>query len=70
MHADATDLSAFASRGGKTILFHGVSNSVRSVHYTPLWYKAVPRKEKGLGIKARDLSAIKGAHKHKVNDRG
>ncbi|MBC2651626.1 tannase/feruloyl esterase family alpha/beta hydrolase [Novosphingobium flavum] len=47
MHADATDLSAFTRRGGKIILFHGVSDPVFSILDSLRWLKAVDRRERG-----------------------
>ena len=47
MHADATDLSAFTRRGGKIILFHGVSDPVFSILDTLRWLKAVDRRAQG-----------------------
>jgi feruloyl esterase len=47
MHADATDLDPFTRRGGKIILFHGVSDPVFSILDTMRWLDAVNKREKG-----------------------
>jgi hypothetical protein len=47
MHADATNLAPFVKRGGKIILFHGVSDPVFSILDTMRWLDAVNRHEHG-----------------------
>lgn len=47
MHADATNLDPFTRRGGKIILFHGVSDPVFSILDTMRWLDAVNKREKG-----------------------
>ena len=60
MHADATDLSAFTRRGGKIILFHGVSDPVFSVLDTICWLQAVDRREHGASARFLTFYAVPG----------
>ncbi len=60
MHADATDLSAFTKRGGKIILFHGVSDPVFSIKDTLKWLGAVDRREKGRSARFIRFYAVPG----------
>jgi feruloyl esterase len=60
MHADATDLSAFTRRGGKIILFHGVSDPVFSVLDTIRWLQAVDRREHGTSARFLTFYAVPG----------
>jgi feruloyl esterase len=47
MNADAVDLSAFSGRGGKMLVFHGVSDPVFSINDTIAWWNAVDAVERG-----------------------
>jgi hypothetical protein len=60
MHADATDLSSFTKRGGKIILFHGVSDPVFSVLDTVRWLDAVNKREKGKAARFVKFYAVPG----------
>ncbi|NKJ42333.1 tannase/feruloyl esterase family alpha/beta hydrolase [Novosphingobium sp. SG720] len=60
MHADATDLSPFYRRGGKIILFHGVSDPVFSVLDTIRWLAAVDRHEHGKSARFIRFYAVPG----------
>lgn len=60
MHADATDLSPFTKRGGKIILFHGVSDPVFSVLDTLRWMDAVNKREKGQAGRFMQFYAVPG----------
>ena len=60
IHADATDLSAFTARGGKIIMFHGVSDPVFSVNDTLRWLDAVNRREKGKAGRFIKFYAVPG----------
>lgn len=60
MHADATDLSPFYRRGGKIIVFHGVSDPVFSVLDTIRWLSAVDRHEHGNSARFIRFYAVPG----------
>lgn len=60
MHADATDLSPFTRRGGKIILFHGVSDPVFSINDTLRWLGAVDRRAKGKAARFITFYAVPG----------
>ena len=45
--AHSADLSAFAARGGKLIVPHGVADPVFSIHDTLAWWQEVDRKARG-----------------------
>ena len=60
MHADATDLSAFTARGGKIIIFQGVSDPVFSINDTLRWLGAVDRREKGKAGRFVKFYAVPG----------
>jgi len=60
MHADATDLSPFTRRGGKIILFHGVSDPVFSVLDTIRWLDTVNKREKGKAGRFVQFYAVPG----------
>ena len=60
IHADATNLDAFTKRGGKIILFHGVSDPVFSVLDTMRWLDAVNRREKGKAGRFVQFYAVPG----------
>ncbi|HSI19208.1 MAG TPA: tannase/feruloyl esterase family alpha/beta hydrolase [Sphingomonas sp.] len=60
IHADATDLSAFTARGGKIIIFHGVSDPVFSIKDTLRWLDAVNRREKGRAGRFVKFYAVPG----------
>jgi len=60
MHADATDLSPFTSRGGKIIIFHGVSDPVFSIKDTLRWLDAVNRHEQGKADRFIRFYAVPG----------
>ncbi|WDF74639.1 tannase/feruloyl esterase family alpha/beta hydrolase [Novosphingobium sp. KACC 22771] len=60
IHADATDLSPFTRRGGKIIMFHGVSDPVFSVLDTLRWLDAVNKREKGKAGRFVQFYAVPG----------
>lgn len=60
MHADATDLSRFTSRGGKMLIYHGVSDPVFSIDDTIRWVEAVDRRENGKADRFLRLYAVPG----------
>lgn len=60
MHADATDLSPFTRRGGKVILFHGVSDPVFSIKDTLRWLSAVDGKAGGKASRFIAFYAVPG----------
>jgi feruloyl esterase len=60
MHADATDLSAFTRRGGKIIIFHGVSDPVFSINDTLRWLAQVDAREKGRSGRFIQFYAVPG----------
>ena len=60
MHADATDLSPFTKRGGKIILFHGVSDPVFSINDTLRWLDAVNAREQGKAGRFIQFYAVPG----------
>ena len=60
MHADATDLSRFSGRGGRMLIFHGVSDPVFSINDTIAWLKAVDRREGGHADRFVRLFAVPG----------
>jgi feruloyl esterase len=60
VHADATDLTPFTARGGKIIMFHGVSDPVFSINDTLRWLDAVNRREKGRAGRFIKFYAVPG----------
>jgi feruloyl esterase len=60
MNADAVDLSAFAKRGGKMLIYHGVSDPVFSINDTIAWWKAVDTREAGQAARFVRLFAVPG----------
>ena len=60
MHADATDLSKFTSRGGKLLIFHGVSDPVFSINDTIAWLNAVNARAGGRASGFVRLFAVPG----------
>ncbi len=60
MHADATDLSPFTKRGGKIIMFQGVSDPVFSILDTLRWLDAVNRREHGKAARFIRFYAVPG----------
>ncbi|MEO6341380.1 MAG: tannase/feruloyl esterase family alpha/beta hydrolase, partial [Caulobacteraceae bacterium] len=60
MHADATDLSRFTSRGGKLLIYHGVSDPVFSINDTIAWLKAVNARAGGGASRFVRLFAVPG----------
>jgi len=60
MHADATDLGAFTARGGKVIIFQGVSDPVFSINDTLRWLEAVDSREKGKAGRFVKFYAVPG----------
>ena len=60
MHADATDLSKFTGRGGKLLIFHGVSDPVFSINDTIAWLKAVNARAGGRASGFVRLFAVPG----------
>lgn len=47
MPPDATDLSRVKARGGKVLVYHGVSDAIFSVQDTEAWYKGVAQRNGG-----------------------
>lgn len=60
MHADATDLRRFTARGGKMLIYHGVSDPVFSINDTIRWVEAVDRREGGKADRFLRLYAVPG----------
>lgn len=60
MNADAVDLRRFTARGGKILMFHGVSDPVFSINDTIAWLKRVDRFEKGKADRFVRLFAVPG----------
>ena len=60
MHADATDLSRFTSRGGKILIYHGAADPVFSLNDTIRWVQAVDRHEGGKADRFLRLYAVPG----------
>ncbi len=60
MHADATDLSPFTKRGGKIIIFHGVSDPVFSINDTLRWLAQVDARERGQSGRFVQFYAVPG----------
>jgi hypothetical protein len=60
MHADATDLSRFTSRGGKLLIYHGAADPVFSLNDTLAWVKAVDAREQGRANRFMRLYAVPG----------
>jgi feruloyl esterase len=60
MNADAVDLSRFARRGGKLLIYHGVADPVFSINDTIAWLKAVDAREGGRADRFVRLFAVPG----------
>lgn len=60
MHADATDLTPFTRRGGKIIIFHGVSDPVFSINDTLRWLAQVDAREQGRSGRFIQFYAVPG----------
>jgi feruloyl esterase len=60
MDADSADLSRFASRGGKMLIFHGVSDPVFSILDTIRWLGRVEAREHGRAGRFVRLFAVPG----------
>ncbi len=60
MHAEATDLRRFYRRGGKLLIFHGVSDPVFSIKDTIAWLNKVDRREAGRAARFVRLFAVPG----------
>jgi feruloyl esterase len=60
VHADATDLSKFTSRGGKILIYHGVADPVFSINDTIAWVRAVDARENGRADRFLRLYAAPG----------
>jgi hypothetical protein len=60
MNADAVDLSRFYSRGGKILIFHGVSDPVFSINDIIAWLREVDRRENGRASRFVRLFAVPG----------
>jgi feruloyl esterase len=60
MHAEATDLTPFTRRGGKILIYHGVSDPVFSFNDTARWVDAVNRREAGNADRFLRLYAVPG----------
>ncbi len=60
MDADAVDLSRFVKRGGKMLIFHGVSDPVFSINDTIAWLKRVDAHEHGKAARFVRLFAVPG----------
>lgn len=57
---DATDLSAFAGRGGKLMVYHGAADSSVSVNDTLRWYEAMNRAMAGQARSFARLFVVPG----------
>jgi feruloyl esterase len=60
MHADATDLTRFTSRGGKLLIYHGAADPVFSLDDTIRWADAVDRRAGGKAASFLRLYAVPG----------
>ena len=60
MNADSHDLTAFASHGGKLLIYHGVSDPVFSINDTITWWNAVNAFEHGKAARFVRLFAVPG----------
>jgi feruloyl esterase len=60
MHADATDLSRFTRRGGKMLIYHGVSDPVFSINDTIDWVRRVDARAGGRADAFLRLYAVPG----------
>ena len=60
MNADSTDLSRFVARGGKMLMFHGVSDPVFSIKDTIAWLSRVDAREHGRAARFVRLFAVPG----------
>jgi feruloyl esterase len=60
MNATSTDLSRFTSRGGKLLIFQGVSDPVFSINDTIAWLRAVDAHEGGRAGRFVRLFAVPG----------
>ncbi len=60
MNADAVDLRRFTARGGKILIFHGVSDPVFSINDTIAWLKRVDARESGHADRFVRLFAVPG----------
>ena len=47
---EPTDMSALGRRGGKIIVYHGVSDPIFSVNDSEAWYKGLLRESRGLAL--------------------
>jgi len=60
MHADATDLSKFTGKGGKLLIYHGVSDPVFSINDTIVWLERVNARAGGRAASFVRLFAVPG----------
>jgi feruloyl esterase len=60
MNADSADLKRFEARGGKLLIFHGVSDPVFSINDTIAWLHAVDARERGRAGRFVRLFAVPG----------
>lgn len=60
MNAEATDLSPFYKRGGKMLIYHGVSDPVFSINDTIAWLGKVNAREQGHAGRFVRLFAVPG----------
>jgi feruloyl esterase len=58
--ANSVDLKAFASRGGKMLMFHGMSDSSFSAYDTMDWYDGIDRDQGGKAAAFAKLFLIPG----------
>ena len=60
MKADSTDLARFATRGGKIIVVHGVSDGIFSINDSIAWWKGVDAARGGKAADTVRLFAVPG----------
>ncbi len=60
MKADSTDVARFATRGGKIIVVHGVSDGIFSINHSIEWWKGVDAARNGKAADAVRLFAVPG----------
>lgn len=60
MTANSPDRTAFRQRGGKMVLYHGLSDGVFSANDTIHWYEALDRRERGAAADFARLFLVPG----------